>query len=130
MKFNLERSIFFWEETRSTWVQRFDPIDRGPTDPLDGSWNPHNSRWRFVFTRNKAAGRECNWFARNGTSRGEGDSAPGEFSPLGKRVESFFVRPCVSFVGVVPVVVERRDANGRFRTRVTRVSELHTAERE
>ena len=33
-----------------------------------------------MFTRNKAAGRECNWFARNGRWRGEGDSALGEFS--------------------------------------------------
>lgn len=67
-------------------------IDRS-WDPLDDGGILHNSR--FVLAGNKAtAGRECNWFARNDGSRGEGDSAPGEFSlsPLGKRVESFFVR--------------------------------------
>ena len=61
-----------------------------------------------MFTRNKAAGRECNWFARNGRWRGEGYSALGEFSlslslsRLGKRVESpFSFRGLVCVVGVV-----------------------------
>ena len=86
------------------------PIDRYLVDPLDSS-NLHNSWPRFVFRGNKSClAARASGSHENGRGR---VTQPRENSLLlANASSSFFVRPCR----------RPRDANGRFCTRVTRVS--------